>query len=67
MKVKELLNKAHLLAGQKTTLEDHSTATKYVSIDRYCFGLTHKETVRLLNLKVNGFFVSDDGLKIWAE
>lgn len=67
MKVKELILKAHLRLSQRITLNDRSTATTFVTKDRYCFGLASEEVERLLKLKVNSYNVADTGLTIWAE
>ena len=67
MKVRELMKHAHLINGQKTKLNDHSTDKTFVTVDRYSFDVGSDEVDRLLNLKVNSFDVSGFGLTIHAE
>lgn len=67
MKVRELMNKAHLFNGQRTKLNDVTNAKTYVTVDRYAFELGSDLTERLLNMRVNSFNVSANGLTIWAE
>lgn len=66
MKVKELMNHANLLGGQKTILHDYSTQKTFTA-DRCCFGLNSNEVERILKLKVNTFRTNDNGLEIFAE
>lgn len=67
MKVKELIQKAHLYSGQKIRLNDHSTKKTYETVDRYNFNIDRDEAERISKLKVCTFEVDIDGLKIWAE
>lgn len=68
MKVRELMNKCHLIRGQHTILIDHGeTKKKYVSADRYAFEMGSDVTEYLLALKVNSFECNDAGLTIHAE
>ncbi len=67
MKVRELMRHSHLIQGQKTKLNDYSTAKTFITVDRYCFDIDSNEVERLLNLKVNSFDVSEFGLTIHAE
>ena len=68
MKVRELINHAHLLAGQKTILHDVGKTKKtYISVDRYAFDLDSDTVEYLLRLKVNTIRCSDAGLEIYAE
>ena len=67
MKVRELMNKAHLINGQHTKLNDVTNQETYVTVDRYAFELGSDAVEKLLNMKVNSFSVSNDGLTIWAE
>lgn len=68
MKVRELINHAHLLAGQKTILHDMGETKKnYTSVDRYAFELDSDTVEYLLRLKVNTFRCNNAGLEIYAE
>lgn len=67
MKVRELMNKAHLIKGQRTKLNDVTNQETYITIDRYTFELGSDVVEKLLNMKVNSFSVNNDGLTIWAE
>lgn len=67
MKVKELIAKAHLYGEQKVKIRDHSTATTFITRDRYTFALEAEEVERILKLKVNTFEITKEGLLINAE
>ena len=68
MKVRELINHVHLLAGQKTILHDAGeTKRTYTSVDRYAFELGSDTVEYLLRLKVNTFRCSNAGIEIYAE
>lgn len=68
MKVRELMNHAHLLSGQKTILHDRGETKKtYTTTDRYRFDLDSDAVEYLLHLKVNTFRCNDAGLVIYAE
>ena len=67
MKVRELMNKAHLFDGQHVKLNDVTNQETYITVDRYAFELGSDVVERLLDMKVNSFNVSADGLTIWAE
>lgn len=67
MKVKELVKKVHLYAGQRITVNNYATGKTYRTDDRYGFSIGSDEAEAMYNLKVNSFDVCADGLKIWAE
>lgn len=68
MKVRELINHAHLLTGQKTVIHDVGETKKtYYSSDRYAFDLDSDTVEYLLRLKVNTFRCNGAGLEIYAE
>lgn len=67
MKVRELMNKVWLLNGQHTKLNDVTNQQTYVTVDRYAFELGSDVVERLLNMKVNSFQATAEGITIWAE
>ena len=68
MKVRELINHAHLFAGQKIVLHDVGETKKtYISVNRYSFELDSETVEYLLRLKTNTFRCSEAGLEIYAE
>lgn len=68
MKVRELINHAHLFGGQKTVIHDMGETKKtYTSADRYAFDLDSETTAYLLRLKVSTYRCSDRGIEIYAE
>ena len=67
MKVKDIIKKAHLYPGQAVTVNNVTTAETYKTKNRYSFEHEKVGSAAILNLKVNSFDVSADGLTIWAE
>lgn len=67
MKVGQLIKKAHLIKGQKIVIQDVSNKKSVASRDRYDFNCSEEEEKRLMNLRVNSFYVHDTGINIWAE